>query len=113
MMLKISDKLKNFGAMLATVESNCYHYFHLVENAPYIIWAETGEADSFHSGNHKTEQVIDIAVDYYTKTEFDKAIDDLQSLFDANEWRWSLDLVAYEDETNLIHYSWGVRIGNI
>ena len=57
----------------------------------------------------KAEQNIHIYVDYFTLTEFDQAVDDIQYLLcESSEWR--LTDVMHEDETNLIHYAWEVNI---
>lgn len=112
-MILLSEKLKKIGELLAAIEPNCYHYFHTVKNAPYIIWAEDGEADSLNTDNHKTEQVLSVDVDYFTKVEYDPQVDAIQALFDTQGWRWALTAVQFEDDTGLIHFTWGLEIGAI
>lgn len=88
-----------------------YHYWHPRLEAPYCIWAEEGEGDSLHTGNHKSEQVITGTIDYYTKTDFDPMVDTIQETLNTIEnLGWNLDTVIYEDETNLIHFSWNWEI---
>ena len=88
-----------------------YHYWHPRLEAPYCIWAEEGEGDSLHTGNHKSEQVITGTIDYYTKTDFDPMVDTIQETLNSIEnLGWNLDTVIYEDETNLIHFSWNWEI---
>ena len=72
-----------------------------------MVWQEQGEGDSLSSDNHKTRQVIEGIIDYFTKTEFDKTVDVIQEILDeAEKVGWALTSVVYEDETSLIHYSW-------
>lgn len=84
-----------------------YHYWHPRLQAPYCIWAEDGEGDSLWANNHQKEQVINGTIDYFTKEDLDPMVDIIQTkLNEVEGLGWSLDSVMYEDETNLIHYSW-------
>lgn len=88
-----------------------YHYHRPKMKAPFILWAEDGEDSSFEADNHKEEQSIYGTLDYYTKTEYDPIVDEIQSAlngFDNLAWRY--DATEYEDETNLIHHSWEWRL---
>jgi len=105
-MLSLQNKLFQIGAGLAALTDDCYHYWRPVKKVPCIMWAETGEENSFHADNHKQEQNISGVCDYYTKKEFDPMIDEIQNTLDSMGLTWALDSVDYEDETNLIHYSW-------
>ena len=72
-----------------------------------MVWQEQGEGDSLEADNRKVEQVISGTIDYFTKQEFDKTVDAIQEILDgADNIGWALTSVMYEDETNLIHYSW-------
>lgn len=102
----LQSKLKQIGTALATLTRNCYHYYRPMQNFPCIIWAETGEENSFHSDNSKSEQRIVGTVDCFTRTEFDSLLDGIQGAFEALGLTWSLDSVQYEAETKLIHYTW-------
>ena len=105
-MLSLQSKLYQIGAKLATVTTNCWHYWRPVTAVPCLMWAESGEEDSFNSDNHKTEQNISGTCDFYTKTEFDPLIDEIQEALDEMGLAWSLNSVQYEDETKMIHYEW-------
>lgn len=87
---------------------NVYHYLKPAKaTAPYMVWAEDGEEGSFHTDNHKSEQVIGGTCDFFTQTEFDGLIDSIQDcLNDVEGLGWKLESVDYEDETKLIHYHW-------
>lgn len=99
-------KLRQIGVAFAALTNNCYHYYRPVKTIPCLIWAETGEDNSFNSDNHKSEQRIIGTVDCFTKTEFDTLLDGVQSTLDTLGLTWTLDAVQYEEETNLIHYTW-------
>ncbi len=111
-MTSLQNKLKAFGAKLAAATGSKTYHYHAPNRpkAPYTVWAEDGEGDgSFIAANIKAEQNIHIYVDYFTLTEFDQAVDDIQDLLcESSEWR--LNDVMHEDETNLIHYAWEVNI---
>lgn len=100
------SKLKN--ALTSIQGLSVYHYRHPSGiSPPYIVWAEDGEGDSLHTGNHKAQQVITGTIDYFTKNEFDQTIDSIQNALNTVEnLGWQLESVQYEDETNLIHYEW-------
>lgn len=105
LLAKIRDALTGIEGLTV------YHYWHPRLEAPYCIWAEEGEGDSLHTGNHKSEQVITGTIDYYTKTDFDPMVDTIQETLNTIEnLGWNLDTVIYEDETNLIHFSWNWEI---
>ena len=112
-MLSLQSKLYQMGVTFATITENCHHYWRPVKTLPCLMWAETGEEDSFNSDNHKTEQNITGTCDFYTQTEFDPLIDEIQTALDDMGVTWALASVQYEEETNMIHYewNWGVVFG--
>ena len=111
-MTSLQNRLKAFGEKLAGVTGTKTYHYHAPNRpkAPYTVWAEDGEGDgSFSADTTKAEQNIHIYVDYFTLTEFDQVVDDIQNLLcESSEWR--LTDVMHEDETNLIHYAWEVNI---
>lgn len=111
-MSTLQQKLYQMGTKFATVTTNCYHYWRPVKDLPCLMWAESGEENSFDADNHKVEQNIVGTCDFYTQTEFDPLIDTVQETLDALGATWALASVQYEDDTNLIHYewSWGVAV---
>lgn len=108
MMLQI--KLKAIGDALAELTANCYHYYRPKMEPPFIVWAEDGEASGLHVDNHKGEQAVSGWIDYYTLTEYDPKLDEIQECLNGLPIAWRLDSVDYEDETNLIHYSWAFEV---
>lgn len=106
MMLSLQSKLHQIGVSLAGITTNCFHYWRPVTTVPCLMWAESGEENSFDADNHKQEQNITGTCDFYTKTEFDPLIDEIQEALDDMGLTWSLNSVQYEDETKMIHYEW-------
>lgn len=111
--MTLQSKLKRIGAALAEVVPNCKHYYRTVKNPPFLCWSEGGEVESFSSGNHKTEQVIGGSVDFFTLTEYDPLADAIQAKLNALGVAWRLDSTDFEEETNLIHYTWSFEVGDI
>lgn len=102
------SKLIDIRDALASIEGlKIYHYWRPRMEAPFCVWQEEGEGDSLHSSNHKQEQALTGSIDYYTLDEFDLMVDAIQDAINKIEnLGWMLSSVDYEDETNLIHYSW-------
>lgn len=111
-MRSVQDRLSNFYGMFSGLPCDVRHYVRQ-SKYPYVVWTEQGEDGygSLHTDSHKTEQIITGAVDYFTKQEFDSTVDAIQSILDnAERVAWELEAVQYEDETNLIHYTWAWRL---
>ena len=104
-LIKIRDALTSIEGL------KVYHYWHPRLTAPYCIWAEEGEGDPLWTSNHKQEQIITGTIDYFTKTDLDPMVDNIQDALNGVEnLGWNLDTVLYEDETGLIHFSWNWEI---
>lgn len=100
------NELKTFGAGLAQI-CTAYHY-RVPENTKpsYAVWQElSGEA--IEADNVHRESSYYIAVDYFTKKEFDAKIDAIQEYLDRFG-SWTLESVQFENETNIIHYEWRI-----
>lgn len=111
-MVTIESRLTNLKTALTAISNvNVYHYWRPKMSAPFIVWAEE-DGSGMWSQNHVGEIVINGSVDYYTRTEFDGNIDLIQSALNGLEnCGWNLESVDYEDDTNLIHYSWSFSLG--
>lgn len=105
-MMSMQTKLEHIGAELKSVAQNTYHYWRPKMAVPYLVWQEQSEAENFNANNHKQEQVLECSADYYTKTEYDTAVDAIQSVFDSHGASWRLNSVQYEEDTELIHFEW-------
>lgn len=88
--------------------------YHLMKpatvTAPYAVWQEDSEGDSNYADNVKTEQVLQLTVDYFTKTEYDSTIDSIQDALNSAGIAWTLNSFQYEDDTKLMHYEWLCKV---
>lgn len=108
-MLSVNDRINKIRDALIAIDTipTIAHYWRAVETAPYCIWYEDAEDGALQSDGHKQEQAITGSVDYFTKTENDPNIDRIQdALNTVSVCIWELESVQYEEETNLIHYTW-------
>ena len=89
----------------------CYHLKKpATVKAPYAVWQEDSEGQSFYASNRKAEQVLTITVDYFTLAEYDTMVDSIQAAFDDARFAWYLNSFQYELETQLLHYEWIVEV---
>lgn len=110
-MTSINDKLRAVQAAFAALDiPTVRHYYRTDLNPPYLLWAESGEGESYWADNSIAEQVISGDVDYFTRTEFDPSVDAIQDALISVARAWRLDSVDYEEETNLIHYHWTFEV---
>lgn len=108
-MKSIQTILSNFYSKLIEIENlDVYHFERPEEQGPpYAVWQEEGEKNAFSANNRKEEQTIEGTLDFFTQTEFDPLVDDIQDALNSIEnCSWNLDTVQYEDNTKLIHYTW-------
>lgn len=105
--MSIQTSLRAFGTALRSLEGqyNVYHYWRPQMQAPFIVWAEAGEANDFHADNGKAEILLSVTIDVYTQTEFDELLDNVFEYLDGQKIPFTLDLVDFEEDTGLIHYS--------
>lgn len=101
------NQLKTIATALTAIEGlHVYHYWRDMRDAPFCVWQEDGHR-TFDADNHVAEKGWTGYVDYYTKTEFDENIDLIESALNGIEnLTYELNSADYEEETNLIHYSW-------
>lgn len=104
--MTLQSKLRQIGEAFAQVTDHCYHYWRPFKDVPCLIWAESGEEDSFYTNNHKSEQRIIGTIDLFTKMEFDPLADAVQETLDGLGLTWALNSVQYEEEINMIHMEW-------
>lgn len=110
--MSLVTKAEKILDILNSVEGlKAYHLFKpATVKAPYAVWQEDSEGQSFHAGNRKAEQVLTATVDYFTLSEFDSMIDSIQAAFNDAEIAWRLNSFQYEPETNLLHYEWLIEV---
>lgn len=99
------EKVEQIGKCHNGVIPNVWHYFRPQLDPPYAIWQEDGQ-EAFYANNKPDEISVTGTTDYFTKTEYDRAVDDIQAMFAKNSFLWRLNSVQYEEETGLIHYEW-------
>lgn len=93
---------------LLTVTPNVYHYHAKGTKKPdkYIVWAEDGETGASHADNRKRKQAMGGTVDYFTKMEYDPAVEAIQTALNDAGIGWRLESIQYEEDTGYIHYEW-------
>lgn len=101
--------LQAFGTALGAIVPKSYHYMPPENTGPaYAVWAEIS-GSNLAADNKAAEGAFVIAVDYFTKTEFDTTIDSIQTFLNGYG-SWILESVQFEEDTGYIHYEW--RTGN-
>ena len=110
--MSLVSKAQKVRDALASVEGlKCYHLKKPASiNAPYAVWQEDGEGTSHYSDNTKSEQVLQLTIDYFTKSEYDTMTDSIQEALNCEDISWTLNSFQYEDETKLLHYEWLVKV---
>ena len=107
-MKSVNEKLKRFRDEMNTLPTdNVFHYKRPGKNkTQYVVWQEDGSGTDGWFNNHMGEQQIHGTIDLFTLQEYDILVDEIQERLNRLSAGWSLQLVQYEDETNLIHYEW-------
>ena len=104
-MMSYRERLESIGTALAAAVPNTYHYFRPNLQPPFCIWAEES-GDGFAADNKTAEHALTSTVDYFSKQEYDPALDAIESTLSGLGLIWELNSVQYEDETELIHHEW-------
>ena len=106
-MLSIVSKLEKIRDAMNLVSTRVYHYKRPGKgDSTYIVWQEDGSTEGLWADGRTAEQQLHGTVDLYTLTEYDPLIDEVQEALNSVMGGWSLQMVDYEDTTNLIHYEW-------
>lgn len=106
-MTSVVTKLRMIRDAMNGVSANVYHYKRPKDVKPaWIVWQEDGSSTDMWVNNRMGEQQLHGTVDLYTLMEYDPLIDKVQEALNEVMGGWSLEMVDYEDETNLIHYEW-------
>lgn len=107
--MSITNSLRRFGEGLRTLgaghEYNVFHYWRPLMSTPFVVWRETGERDTFHSDNRKSEIIMSIDVDVFTTDEFDPLIDAVFDYLNGNSIPFTIENVEFETDTKVIHYA--------
>lgn len=103
--MKCLQKVKE--ALLAVIsEERLYHQEALKAGFPYCVWMEDGAGEQLNADNYMINQSIQGTIDYYTQTEYDPVVDEIQAALNAARISFYLNSVEYEDETKATHYEW-------
>ena len=110
--MSLVSKAQKVRDALANIEGlKCYHLQKPASvKAPYAVWQEDSEGQSHYSDNVKSEQVLEVTIDYFTKSEYDTMTDSIQNALNGAEVSWTLNSFQYEEETKLLHYEWLVKV---
>ena len=107
----MNSKIKIIRDALLKVSDNVGHYEAVEKTDQYIVWAEDSEGSSVEGDDRKENQSIQGTIDYFTRTEFDPMVDDIQEALIDAEISFYLNSVQYEDETKYTHYEWVWEVG--
>lgn len=99
-------KLTDLQDLLLEITPNVHHYFAEDQTGNYIVWAEEGESSSLYADDEKIIQVIQGTIDYFTTTEFDPVVQQIQDNLNSAEIAWRLNSAQYERDTGYTHYEW-------
>ena len=106
-MRTFEERLSPIGEILSGLVPNIYHYWRPKRPDPFVVWAEGEEDGNVTADGRKTEQRLTGTIDYYTKTEFDPAVDRIQNgINELAGTTINYTGADYEDSTYLIHHSW-------
>lgn len=95
---------------LLTVTDQVYHFDATGATAPYIVWAEDGQADAVWADGKMQEQTIAGTIDLFTKTEYDPLFNAIQAALNGIDISYRLESIQYEEDTKLIHYEWSWEV---
>lgn len=98
--------LQKIPQTLLSVSEKVFHYEAYKQTDSYIVWAEDSEGDSVEADDQKVNQSIQGTIDFYTKTDMDPMVDEIQNALIAAHISFYLNSTEYEDETQYIHYEW-------
>jgi hypothetical protein len=100
--------LLEFKDLLLTTGLPVHHYHAHKQTNRYIVWAEYGGHNQT-ADNAITEKAIRVQVDLFTKTEFDPAVEAINSLLDRDDISFKY-LCDYEPDTGYIHHIWDTEV---
>lgn len=102
-------KLKQFRDLLLTVTDRVGHGEYFKDGSNYIVWHEVGQIET-SADNSKAESGWRIAVDYFTKDEYDETPDKISDLFDCDNIASDSPVIDYEPDTGYTHYAWTCEV---
>lgn len=101
--------LKQFRNLLLTVTERVGHGEQFKDEKNYIVWHEV-RAIGLNGDNCQAEKGYRIAVDYYTKDEYDVNADKITELFNNDEIFADDAVIDFEPDTGYTHYAWTCEV---
>lgn len=101
--------LKEFKSLLLTVTEHVGHGEHFKNAGNYLVWHEVGRI-SLDADNCSAEKGWRIAVDYFTKDEYDQTHEKISALFECDEIAADDPVIDYEPDTGYTHYAWTCEV---
>ena len=99
--------LQSLKTLLLAIGPPVFRYFATGQTGNYIVWAEDGEGDTVHADGQKVERALTGTIDYFTKTENDPVVQQIEDVLDSDDGiSWYLNSVQYEQDTGYIHFEW-------
>ncbi|MGN0194400.1 MAG: hypothetical protein ACI39G_04770 [Pseudoramibacter sp.] len=105
------EQLKNLKRELVKIGQShnikVCHFFNDNPKDNFILWGEDGTTRAFGDGV-AGQKAVQGTVDYYTKTEYDPIVDEIDTaiLNTAVTWLDDGPTIDYEPDTGYIHYQW-------
>lgn len=102
--------LKEFrNILLVALPGKVFHNKAHQQTDNYLVWYEVGKK-SLRANNGVAENCHRIAVDYFTKKEYDEFPAELEVIFEDNEIAYDDVEIMVEDDTNYTHYAWSLEV---
>lgn len=101
--------LKQFRDLLLTVTDRVSHGEQFKDGGDYIVWHEVGKI-GLRAENAESESGYRIAVDFFTKKEYDDTPGRISALFDCDEIAADDPVINFEPDTGYTHYSWTCEV---
>jgi hypothetical protein len=98
--------LKYIRDLYLSVTPNVHHYSASGATGNYIVWAEDGQGDSSFADDKMEERALQGTTDYFTKTEYDPVIKQIETAMNNSDLSWRLSSIQHEEDTGYIHYEW-------
>lgn len=106
--MSYSEDISALAAIFGGIDADApvYHYWRFGEDPPYVVWYEAPPTMLFADGS-SAETAPTGFVHLFTQAEGDPTADAITAAMDAAHMTWYVSDVQYEDESKLVHITWG------